>query len=85
MGSDESHFNVALIVRDKVARQCPCTDHNPFEEMREPKRYRAEAHLLASLTPYRWANPAPLAGIYNTDDHYLPAAFIVAIAAICPL
>ena len=23
MGSDESHFNVLLIVRDKVARQCP--------------------------------------------------------------
>ena len=23
MGSDESHFNVSLIVRDKVARQCP--------------------------------------------------------------
>ena len=23
MGSDESHFNVALIVRDKVTRQCP--------------------------------------------------------------
>ena len=23
MGSDESHFNVPLIVRDKVTRQCP--------------------------------------------------------------
>ena len=23
MGSDESHFNVSLIVRDKVIRQCP--------------------------------------------------------------
>ena len=23
MGIDESHFNVSLIVRDKVARQCP--------------------------------------------------------------
>ena len=22
-GSDESHFNVTLIVRDKVTRQCP--------------------------------------------------------------
>ena len=28
MGSDENHFNVSLIVRDKVTRQCPCTDHN---------------------------------------------------------
>ena len=25
MGSDESHFNVSLIVRDKVTRQCPET------------------------------------------------------------
>ena len=23
MGSDESHFNVSFIVRDKVTRQCP--------------------------------------------------------------
>ena len=23
MGSDESHFNVSLIVRDKLTRQCP--------------------------------------------------------------
>ena len=25
MGSDESHFNVSLIVRDKVTRHCPQT------------------------------------------------------------
>ena len=25
VGSDESHFNVSLIVRDKVTRQCPQT------------------------------------------------------------
>ena len=25
IGSDESHFNVSLIVRDKVTRQCPQT------------------------------------------------------------
>ena len=25
MGNDESRFNVSLIVRDKVARQCPQT------------------------------------------------------------
>ena len=28
MGGDESHFNVLLIVRDKVTRQCPQTNHN---------------------------------------------------------
>jgi len=51
MGSDESHFNVSLIVRDKVTRQCPET--TIFEEKGEPKRIRTEVPLLASLTPYR--------------------------------
>ena len=36
MGSDESHFNVSLIVRDKVTRLS--TNHNLFEEKGEPKR-----------------------------------------------
>ena len=36
VGSDESHFNVSLIVRDKVTRQCPQT--TTFEEKGEPKR-----------------------------------------------
>ena len=38
MGSDESHFIVSLIVRDKVARQCPQT--TAFEEKGEPKQIR---------------------------------------------
>ena len=37
MGSDESHFNVSLIVRDKVTRPCPQT--TTFEETER----RAEA------------------------------------------
>ena len=32
MGSDESYFNISLIVRDKVTRQCPQT--TTFEERR---------------------------------------------------
>ena len=44
MGSDESHFNVSLIVRDKVARQCPQT--TIFEEDGEPKRIRTEVLCL---------------------------------------
>ena len=40
MGSDESHFNVSLIVRDKVTRQCPQTTTS--EEKGEPKRYRTK-------------------------------------------
>ena len=51
MGSNESHFNVSLIVRDNVTRQCPQT--TIFEEKGEPKRIRTEVPLLTSLTPYR--------------------------------
>ena len=51
MGSDESHYNVALIVRDKVTRQCPQT--STFEEKGEPIRIRTEVSLLTGLMPYR--------------------------------
>ena len=50
MGSDESNFNVSLIVRDKVTRQCPET--TTFEENGEPKRIRTEVPLLTNLTLY---------------------------------
>ena len=46
MGSEESHFNVSLIVRDKVTRQCPQT--TTFEEKGEPKRIRTEVLLLTA-------------------------------------
>ena len=55
VGSGESHFNLSLIVRDKVTRQCPRT--TAFEEKGEPKAIRTEVPLLTSLTPYRWAKP----------------------------
>ena len=51
MGSDESHFNVSLIVRDKVTRQYPQT--TTFEEKGELKWIRTEVPLLTSLAPYR--------------------------------
>ena len=35
VGSDESHFNVSVVVRDKVTRKCPQT--TTFEENGEPK------------------------------------------------
>ena len=56
MGSDEGHFNVSLIARDKVTKQCPLT--TTFEEKGEPKRYRTEVLPLTNLTPYRQAKPA---------------------------
>ena len=51
MSSDESYFNVSLIVRDKVTRQCPET--TIFEEKGEPKQIRTDVPLLTSLTLYR--------------------------------
>ena len=51
MGSDESHFNISSIVRDKVTRQCQQT--TTFEEKGEPKRYRTEVLPLTNLPPYR--------------------------------
>ena len=51
VGSDESHFNVSLTVRDKVTRQCPQT--TTFEEKGEPKQIGTEVLPLTSLTPYR--------------------------------
>ena len=47
MGTDESHFNVSLIVRDKVTRQRPQT--TTFEETVKPKRNRTEVLLLTNL------------------------------------
>ena len=46
VGSDECHFNVSLIVRDKVTRQCSQTTRT-FEENGEPKRIRTEVPLIA--------------------------------------
>ena len=37
VGSDENHFNVSLIVRDKVTRQCPQT--TTFEEKESRSRF----------------------------------------------
>ena len=49
VGNDESHFNVSLIVRDKVTRQCPQT--TTFL-VRNESRSRIELRLLTSLMPY---------------------------------
>ena len=52
MGCDDIHFNVSLIARDKITKQCPQTT-TFFEEKGEPKRNRTDALRLTSLTPYR--------------------------------
>ena len=58
MSSDENHFNVSLIVRNKVARQGPQT--TTFLESKE-NRSGMEPRpfcLPAYVTHYRWAKPA---------------------------
>ena len=51
MDSDEGHFNVSIIVRDKVTS--PYT--TAFEDQR---RAEADSNRGPSLSPYRWAKPA---------------------------
>ena len=56
MGSDESHFIVSLIVRDKVTRPCPQT--TTFLKRKESRSGIGPRPLpLTSLPPYRWAKP----------------------------
>ena len=45
MGSGESHFNVSLIVRDKVTTQCPQMDRKRKENRSgiEPRSFRLPA------------------------------------------
>ena len=57
MGSDVSHFNVSLFVRDKVTRQCPQT--TTFEERAEadsnrgPSAYQPNALQLDQTSSQR--------------------------------
>ena len=39
MGSDESHFNASLIVRDKVTRQCPLLRKKENRSRFEPRSF----------------------------------------------
>ena len=49
MGSDESHFNVSLITRSEVTRQCP---QLTSEEKGEPKRNLTEVLPPTSLSDH---------------------------------
>ena len=59
MGNDESHFTVSLMINcEGQSHKTVSTNHKLSEEKGDPKWNRAEALLLTSLTPYRWATPA---------------------------
>ena len=69
MGSDESHFNVSLIVRDKVTRQCPqTTTFLKRKESRsgvEPRSFRLPAYRLT-------ARPNRLSPVLARIDRDIP-------------
>ena len=60
MGSDENHFNVSFIVREKVTRQCPQTTTfegrgAEAESNRGPSAYQPNALLLAKPNGLTWS------------------------------
>ena len=55
-GSNESHFNVSLIVRDNITRQCPQTTTFEVKLKGELKLIQTEVPLLTSLTPAHTLN-----------------------------
>ena len=57
LGSDESHFNVSLIVRGKVTKTVSI-NHNFRRERSEESRSGIEPTSFCFTRPYRWAKPA---------------------------
>ena len=70
MGSDESDFNVSLIVRDKVRRQCPQT--TTFEEKGEPNRIRIALprFFFPTLETIRTALQFNVPRFIGDESHY---------------
>ena len=71
MGSDESHFNVSLIVRDKVTRQCPqTTTLLKIKESRsrfEPRSFRLPARRLTTRPNRLTAAHVHLSGLQHSN------------------
>ena len=74
MGSDESHFNVSLIVRNKVTRLCPQT--TTFEEKR-----RAEAVSNRGPSAYQ-PTALPLGQTGSHRECYLSLTVFIRLALI---
>ena len=51
MGSDESHFDVSMIVRDKVTRQCPQTTIVLRERRAEANSNRGPSAYQSNALP----------------------------------
>ena len=48
MGSDDSHFNDSLIVRDKVTRPCPLLKRKERRSGIEPRSFHLQAYRLTA-------------------------------------
>ena len=72
VGSDESHLNVSLIVRDKVTRQRPQTTAS--EEKGEPKRNGTDVPPLTSLSN---ALPLGKTGSHDADTERMAPAVLM--------
>ena len=84
MDSDERHFNVSLIVRDKVTNKTMSTNQNLFEEKGKPKRYRTDVLLLTSLAlPLGQSGPRVVTVAAVTLLAIIVAGFIVECCWCC--
>ena len=68
MGSDESHFNVSLIVRDKVTRLCP---HATAFLKRKESQSGIEPRPFCFPTQCLTARPQQLIGVYEYVNRVL--------------
>ena len=59
MGTDESHFNVSLIVRDKVTRQCPPTKLLKRKDSRSGFEARSLSECAQSKYPWTYGYIGP--------------------------
>ena len=77
--SDERHFNVSLIVRDTVTRQCP--QITTLEEKGEPKRIRTDVMVeFMCLVCVQWPSGSAQtmgACFFRMEFMYLLCAFHV--------
>ena len=75
MGSDESHFNVSLNVRDKVTRQCPqTTTFSKRKENRsgiEPRSFRLPAYRLTARPNRLSVRNASRASLFSASVHWV--------------
>ena len=74
MGSDESHFNVSLVVRDKVTRPCPQTTtflkRNESRSGIEPRSFRLLAYRLTAR-PNRLSDTAHFLSFFFLFSSFL--------------